>query len=191
VTDYRTTIMQMKQEAAQRQQDQLIREAQALYDAVQENEKAAAEALAQGDTDTANYYVEQLTEKEQELAHISGQLPPPQPQIDPRLAQFAQRNHQFLERHGQRAYQALDAAHQYMMRPRTGSDNPAYTGMGWNPQHVFTPAYFDKLKTLLEMHGEKRLLTPVFALHVVACGRVSRESGQGPAAREANKHPVD
>src|SRR5262249_47185691 len=80
------------------------------------------------------------------------------PQLDPRLVQFAQQNAGFLQKYGQRAYQALDAAHNYMMRPRNpNTNNPAHTGMGWHPQAVYTPQYFDKLKDLLEMHGENFL----------------------------------
>jgi ATP/maltotriose-dependent transcriptional regulator MalT len=154
--DYRSTILQMKQQAAARQQDQLVREATAVYEEVRATEEAAAEALAAGDTDTANYYVEQLTEKEKDLAYYAQQLPPPPPQVDPRLAEFARRNQSFLQRYGQRAYQALDAAHQYMMRPRNpNSNDPRYTGMGFRPEHAFTPQYFKRLKDLLEMHGEQ------------------------------------
>src|SRR5262245_42643261 len=113
------------------------------------------EAAQRGDWDTFELRDTDAEQLEQSWAYEN---PPQQPQLDPRLVQFAQRNHQFLERYGQRAYQALDAAHNYMMRPRNpNTNNPAYTGMGWNPQHVFTPAYFDRLKTLLEMHGEKLL----------------------------------
>src|SRR5262249_33390840 len=91
-----------------------------------------------------NYAIRTLSN----LSRAGHMNPPQQPQLDPRLVQFAQRNHQFLERYGQRAYQALDAAHNYMMRPRNpNTNNPAYTGMGWSPQAVFTPAYFDRLKT--------------------------------------------
>src|SRR5215510_15214875 len=89
--NYREQIAQMKYESAVRQQNQLVREAQALYQEVQENEKAAADALAQGDTETANYYVEQLTEKEQELAHLAPQLPQPQPQLSQHDIEFLRR----------------------------------------------------------------------------------------------------
>ena len=58
--NYQQMIAQMKYEAAVRQQDQLVREARALYEEVRRNEGEAANALAQGDTDSANYYVEQL-----------------------------------------------------------------------------------------------------------------------------------
>ena len=77
--DYRSTIAQMRQEAAVRQQNQLIREAQTIYEDVQANEQAANEALAAGDRDSAAYYVEQLQEKEQELAHVAERLPQPAP----------------------------------------------------------------------------------------------------------------
>jgi ATP/maltotriose-dependent transcriptional regulator MalT len=154
--DYRSTILRMKQEAAARQQDQTVREATAVYDEIRATEEAAAEALAAGDTDTANYYVEQLTEKEKDLAYYAQQLPPPPPQIDPRLAQFAQRNQAFLQRYGQRAYEALDAAHQYLLRPRNpNSNDPRYTGAGFSAQAVYSPQYFKALKDLMELHGQE------------------------------------
>jgi hypothetical protein len=154
--NYAESIARMKQEAALRQQAQLVREAQALHQEVQEYEQAAAEALAAGDTDGANHLVETLQEREQELAHVAERLPPPPPQVDPRLAEFARRNQSFLQRYGQRAYQALDAAHSYMLRPRNpNSNDPRYTGMGFRPEHAFTPAYFRALRDLMEMHGEQ------------------------------------
>jgi ATP/maltotriose-dependent transcriptional regulator MalT len=154
--NYAESIARMKQEAALRQQHQLVREAQALHQEVQEYEQAAAEALAAGDTDGANHLVETLQEREQELAHVAERLPPPPPQIDPRLAQFAQRNQAFLQRYGQRAYEALDAAHQYLLRPRNpNSNDPRYTGAGFSAQAVYSPQYFKALKDLMELHGQE------------------------------------
>src|SRR5262249_15365853 len=109
--NYREQIAQMKYESAVRQQDQLVREAQALYQEVQEDEKAAADALAQGDTESANYYVEQLTEKEQELAHLAPQLPQPAPQMSQTDINFLRRKQAFREKYGQAADNAIAAAH--------------------------------------------------------------------------------
>jgi len=110
------------------------------------------QAIAENDLETAESRDMDCQQLENEYA----QYVPQTPQIDPRLAQFGQQNRQFLERHGVAGYQALDAAHQYMMRPRrSDTNNPAYTGMGWNPKAVFTPAYFERMKDLLEMHGEE------------------------------------
>jgi hypothetical protein len=111
-------------------------------------------AIASNDLESAAFADDQAQYLENEYRQLVG---PQQPQIDPRLVQFAKQNAGFLQKYGKRAYQALDEAHNYMMRPRTGNPNPAYTGMGWNPQHVYTPAYFNRLKELLEMHGEKLL----------------------------------
>jgi ATP/maltotriose-dependent transcriptional regulator MalT len=156
MSDYRSDIMRMKAEAQQRQQDQTLREAAAVYQEVQATEEAAAEALAAGDSDTATYYIQELVEKEKDLAYYADKLPPPPQQIDPRLAQFAQRNQAFLQRYGQRAYEALDAAHQYMMRPRNpNSNDPRYHGMGFPAQAVYSPQYFKALKDLMEMHGQE------------------------------------
>src|SRR5262245_65959233 len=96
--NYREQIAQMKYESAVRQQNQLVREAQALYQEVQENEKAAAEALQQGDTETANYYVAQLTEKEQELGHIAERLPQSHPQMSKHDIEFLRRKQNVRER---------------------------------------------------------------------------------------------
>jgi hypothetical protein len=138
--NYREQIAQMRYDAAVRQQNQLVREAQALHAEVQENEQAAAEALAQGDTETANYYVEQLTDKEQELAHVAQQLPPPQPQADPRDVNFMNRRAAFFQRHGQQGAAAYDAAHRYL------------AGRGWTPR---TPGFYKAMDDLMEMHGKQ------------------------------------
>src|SRR5262245_55513256 len=116
--NYREQIAQMRYEAALRQQNQLVREAQALYQQVQENEQAAADALAQGDTESANYYVEQLTEKEQELAHLAPQLPQPQPQMSQHDINFLRRKQAFREKYGQAADNAIAAAHRRAVMPR-------------------------------------------------------------------------
>ena len=123
-----------------------------------EHREAARErdrALAEGDVSEAEMRDQDCEQLE---AEYNQYCPPQAPQLDPRLVQFANRNRQFLERYGTNAYAALDAAHQYMLRPRrSDTTNPALTGMGWSPQHVYTPAYFDRLKTLMEMHGEQFL----------------------------------
>jgi len=75
---------------------------------------------------------------------------PQQPQVDPRMAGYFNRKSAFLNRHGDAAARAMDMAHQYATRARTGSANPAQTGMGLTPG---TPAYFRGMDDLLEMYA--------------------------------------
>jgi len=152
--NYQQMIAQMRYEAAIRQQNQLVREAEALYQEVQENEKAATDALAQGDTETANYYVEQLTEKEQELAHVAERLPPPQPQMSQHDINFLQRKQNFRERYGQAADNTIALAHRRAVLPRnpnaTSSTHPLTYGHGTQPG---TPAYYRAVQQELEANS--------------------------------------
>src|SRR5262249_32230884 len=148
---YQETIARMRQERANREHLNRLDNIQADYRAaVRERDEAAA----RGDIDEFEMRDSDCERLEQDWQYLN---PPRPPQLDPRLVQFAKQNAGFLQKYGQRAYQALDAAHAYMIRPRTGSTNPAHAGMGWNPQHVFTPQYFDRMRDLLELHGEKLL----------------------------------
>jgi hypothetical protein len=133
---YAEMIAQMKLEAAARQQQQLVREATALYQDVQETERAAAEALQQGDTETANYYVQELTEKEQELGSMVERLPQPAPPPpDPRLAQFEARNQAYLGKlrakvGPQRAGQFLNWCDQRLVKMGIARNSPDYFRRG-------------------------------------------------------------
>src|SRR5262249_48187204 len=151
---YAEMIAQMKYDAAVRQQNQLVREAQALYQEVQENEKAAADALAQGDTDTANYYVEQLTEKEQELAHVAERLPQPAPQMSQQDINFLRRKQNFRQRYGQAADDTIAKAHLRAVLPRnpsaTSSTHPLTYGHG---TQVGTPQYYAAVQQELEANA--------------------------------------
>jgi len=150
--NYQQTIARMRQERSQREHLNRLQNIQTDYrEAVRERDEAAA----RGDVDEFEMRDADCERLEQDWNYLN---PPRPPQMDPRLVQFAKQNAGFLQKYGQRAYQALDAAHAYMMRPRNpNTNNPAHTGMGWNPQQVFTPQYFDKMKDLLEMHGENFL----------------------------------
>jgi hypothetical protein len=139
----------------QRQQQQVVNRCEQIRAEHAEVARERDRAIAENDLELAELRDDEAMQLEQEWRHYN---PPQQPQIDPRLVNFAQKNSQFLEKFGARAYQALDEAHKYMMRPRrSDTNNPAYRGMGWSPQHVFTPAYFENLKSLLELHGEQFL----------------------------------
>jgi len=152
--NYAQMIAQMKHEAAMRQQDQLVREAQALYEEVRRNEGAAANALAQGDTDSASYYVEQLTEKEQELAYVAERLPPPQPQLSQNDINFLQRKQAFREKYGAAGDNTIAMAHRRAVMPRnpnaTSATHPLTYGHG---TQVGTPAYYQAVQQEMEANG--------------------------------------
>jgi hypothetical protein len=151
MSDYRESIAAMKQEAQLRQQHQLIREAQSLHQEVQEYEQAAAEALAAGDTDTANYHVELLTEKEQELAHVAERLPPMPPADDPLKREFMAMLKPWMDKDPQRATQLLGLAHQRVTAPRVRfptPNNPGGMGIREN-----TRAYWNQMRNNLELYA--------------------------------------
>jgi hypothetical protein len=96
-----------------------------------------------------DFYDRQAQELESNYMQLA---PPEQPQADPRMLDVVQRNKNFFDRHGVRAYQAMDAAHGYATRQRDPTtSNPQLTGMGLEP---FSPEYFSAVKTLLEMYGK-------------------------------------
>src|SRR5947207_13554132 len=150
--DYRSTIAQMRQEAAVRQQNQLIREAQTIYEDVQANEQAANEALAAGDRDSAAYYVEQLQEKEQELAHVAERLPQPAPPDDPHKREFMHLLKPWMERDPQRATELLGLAHARVTQPRVRFPSPTNPGgMGIREN---TRRYWDAMRSNLELYAK-------------------------------------
>src|ERR1044071_7295804 len=110
MSDYYTQIAQWRQQRMQEQQAQRLNEIRAEHaQACRERD----EAIANNDAETAELRDNDAMYYENEWRQIA-----PPPQTDPRLVEFARRNQPFLQRYGQRAYEALDAAHNYMMRPR-------------------------------------------------------------------------
>src|SRR5262245_28070890 len=123
------------------------RKAEAVRARVEEIKREHAEAvkdrdesIAAGDSLGAEQADDMAMALEDEYRHYI----PQQPQYDPRLVRFMQENKTFLERHGANGYQAMAAAHEYMMRPqRSDTNDPRLTGMSWNPKAVYTPQYFE------------------------------------------------
>jgi hypothetical protein len=154
MSDYRSDVMRMKAEAQKRQQDQLVREATAAYEEVRATEEAAAEALAAGDTDTANYYVEELVEKEKDLSYYADKLPPPPPQVDPRVAKGYQRNRAYFDRYGNRGLQAFSEAFNHLTRPKNpNATDWRQSGMGMTPDQALSPAGQKLMEDWVELHG--------------------------------------
>jgi hypothetical protein len=110
-------------------------------------------ALANGDTETAEFRDKDCEQLE---AEYNEYVPPQQPQVHPQWATWIRRNSNFIEREGQRGVQAVTDALAYMQRPRNpNTTDPKYTGMGLSPQQIFTKQGLDKLETLLETHGQQ------------------------------------
>jgi hypothetical protein len=152
MSDYRTQIAQMKQEAAAREQAQLVREAQVLYQEVQQNEQLAAEALQAGDTETANYYVQELSDKERELAFVAERLPPAPPPDDPYKREFLHLLKPWMDKDPQRATQLLGLAHQRVTAPRVRfptPNNPGGMGIREN-----TRAYWRNMRDNLHLYAK-------------------------------------
>lgn len=88
-----------------------------------------------------DFYDRQAQELESNFLQLQ---PPEQPRADPRMLDFVQRNKSFFDKHGARAYQAADAAHQYITRARDPhATNPLHTGMGLDTS---SPEYFEHMK---------------------------------------------
>jgi hypothetical protein len=150
--NYAESIARMKAEAAAREQNQLMREAAVVYREVQENEQLASEALAAGDQDSANFYVEQLTEKERELAYYADKLPAPPPQVDAAKQEFMGMLRPWRERNPQLADHLLGLAHQRVTQPRVRFPTP--NNMGGMGIRENTRAYWNQMRNNLELYAK-------------------------------------
>jgi hypothetical protein len=127
-----------------------------LEEIKQEHAQAARErdtAIANNDLETAEWRDGDCERLEQEWNQY---VPPQRPQMDPRAADWVQRNAPFFERHGdQKASKAVLDWVYYMMRPKNpNTNNPAYTGMGLTYEQVVSPQGKKILEELLETHGQ-------------------------------------
>src|SRR5262245_47516143 len=134
-----------QQRAVAEHQDRM----QQLAEDYRTNVQLRDEAAQRGDADEWHTWDRECEQQEREWLSYQ---PVHQPQMDPRLQNFALRNKTFFDRYGQRADQVLALADAYLTRPKIPREtNPARTGMGLER---FSPQYFDKLKSLLELHGK-------------------------------------
>jgi hypothetical protein len=143
----------MEQVAAwrqQRQQQQVQDRLNQMREEYRETVRERDQAIAENDMETAGFRDDDAMRLEQEWLSYVG---PQQPQMDPRAQEWIRRNSQFFEKYGEKASQAVREAHAYVCRPRNpATNNPAHTGCGMGNQ-VYSPAYWDKLESVLEMHG--------------------------------------
>jgi hypothetical protein len=152
MASYREQIAQMRADVALRQEADLELQAQTLHNEMMEAEKYASDALSQNDRQSAEYYAQEMNQKEAELRNVLAYLPQPGPQVDPRLVEFVQKNESFFNKYGNAGVQGFELAHQYATRPRNPtSNNPATTGMGLQ---FGTPEYFSAVKDLMQMYGK-------------------------------------
>src|SRR5215475_3820712 len=136
----------------QRQQQQIADRCSQIQSEYREVQRERDQAIADNDMETAECRDYDCQQLEQEWAQYN----PPQQQRNPVWENWLRRNSTFIEREGERGVQAVTEALRYMQRPRNpNSNDPRYTGMGMTPQQVFSPQGFDKLESLLEIHGQQ------------------------------------
>src|SRR5690242_10231019 len=151
MSNFAEQIARMKAEARLREQHQVVREATVLHQEVQQLEQAASEALAAGDTDGANELVEQLNQREEELACVAERLPPMTPADDPFKREFMAMLKPWMDKDPQRATQLLGLAHQRVTQPRVRfptPNNPGGMGIREN-----TRAYWNQMRNNLELYA--------------------------------------
>jgi hypothetical protein len=147
--DYLAQVAQMRLHRAQQEHSERVQNTISDY---QQAVKERDDAAARQDWETFQLADRDCEQLEKDWQYLN---PRQQPQFDPRLVNFVKRNSSFFEKYGQRALAAVNEAHNYMLRRKNpNTDDPRYTGMSWNPQYLYTPQYFSKLKDLMEIHGE-------------------------------------
>jgi hypothetical protein len=152
MSNFAEDIARMKAEARLREQHQVVREATVLHQEVQQLEQAASEALAAGDTDGANELVEQLNQREEELACVAERLPPMPPPDDPLKREFMAMLKPWTEKNPQLATQLLGLAHQRVTGPRVRFPTSAAPGgMGIKEN---TRAYWRNMRANLELYAK-------------------------------------
>src|SRR5262245_32648235 len=146
---YQEEIAQWRAQRQQQQRNDRLQQIQEEYRHIQ---RERDQAIADNDMETAECRDYDCQQLEQEWAQYN----PPQQQRNPQWENWLRRNSTFIEREGERGVQAVTEALRYMQRPRNpNSNDPRYTGMGMTPQQVFSPQGFDKLESLLEIHGQQ------------------------------------
>jgi hypothetical protein len=146
MANYAEQIAQLRQVRAQAEHQQA---AENLIEDYAVAVQLRDEAAQRGDAAMWHSYDSEAEAYEKDWARYYAPVPQ-QPQIHPKLAHYLNRKKVFLDRHGQAAAAAMDQAHLYATRPRTGSNNPANTGMGLV---AGSDAYFRAIDSLLEMYA--------------------------------------
>ena len=174
MANYAEQIAQLRQVRAQAEHQQA---AENLIEDYAVAVQLRDEAAQRGDAAMWHSYDSEAEAYEQDWARYYAPVPQ-KPQVDPRMAGYFKRKKVFLDRHGTAAANAMDQAHQYATRPRTGSANPAQTGMGLRPG---TPQYFKAMDDLLEMYSGDLGLKYEAGEDVVGPNEAARISHTRPA----------
>ena len=146
MANYQEQIAQLRQQRAIAEHQAQAEELVATY---QESMELREEAAQRGDAAAWHIHDSACETLEHDWDRYYRPRPQQQP-VDPRMAGYFKRKKTFLDRHGNAAANAMDMAHQYATRPRTGSANPGNTGMGLQ---AGTPQYFKAMDDLLEMYA--------------------------------------
>jgi hypothetical protein len=146
MANYAEQIAQLRQVRAQAEHQQA---AENLIEDYAVAVQLRDEAAQRGDAAMWHSYDSEAEAYERDWARYYAPVPQQQ-QVDPRMAGYFRRKKTFLDRHGNAAANAMDQAHQYATRPRTGSNNPAQTGMGLQ---AGSPSYFKAMDDLLECYA--------------------------------------
>jgi hypothetical protein len=147
MANYQEQIAQLRQQRAIAEHQA---QAEELVETYQESLQLREEAAQRGDAAAWHIHDSACETLEGDWARYYAPRPQQQP-VDPKMLGYLRSKKVFLERHGAAAANAMDMAHQYATRARTGSNNPAHTGMGLRPG---TPQYFKAMDDLLECYAQ-------------------------------------
>src|SRR5262245_7448923 len=145
---YQEQVARLRQERAAREHAEKIQEIQTEWRSNLENRNEAARS---NNAEDWHYWDKLVQENERDYQAF---MPVQQPQLDPRIVRWGQRNQQYLnklaERLGTRDSQFLNWIDAKLTTPRNPRD-PRNGGMGLKRG---SPAYFQRGRDLLELYSE-------------------------------------
>jgi hypothetical protein len=191
---YLQQVNQMRQQRAQQEYQQRVQEAQANYytnlQYRQEIEKQAAGAADEYERAGLLEQWNALDREVQQAEHdLQALMPAQRPQDPPQWRAWAARHKHFFDRYGDRAKQAIQTAHNYLVRPKNPREtNLDRRGMGLQP---FSEPYFRELESLLELYGADSTFQTRFDPKEAALTPDEAAEASGLSAREYNKAVVE
>src|SRR5262245_56723792 len=173
------------EQIAQWRQQRRQQEAQSRIDDLRQEH---AEALRERDTAIASNDLELAASADDQCQYLENEytqlVGPQRPQADPKMVEFVRRRTPFVQRHGQAAYQAMDAAHRYATAPRNPHPTPDAVGAGAHGMGLQpgTQAYFDAMDSLLTMYSKDMGLHYDPEEKLLTANQAARISGLSPKA---------
>jgi hypothetical protein len=178
---YLQEIARLRQQRAQAELQDRVRQIQEDY---VQNMQGRDEAARNNDPESWHYWDSLVEQNERDYQAF---VPVQRPQDPPAWTQWALRNRAFYDRYGDRAKQAVQAAHGYITRPKNPREtHPDRRGMGIQ---AWTPAYFSALEGLLQTHG--RLVGLNYDPSEKALTPDEAAEASGLSARDYNRAVVD